>query len=125
MKLLGEFYKEKILSLPEESLLTRKLPVNMGKIRIEKDLFGWKLYSGKNYIECRSKEEARYLNVFLDIELSEVYVPKDDEYLINILKELEKLKEKTDKIINSYLKTILDPKIRERVRYEVYMEITK
>jgi len=125
MKRLGEFYREKVLTLPKKSLVKREFPENSGKIKIDRDLLGWKLYSGKKYIECRSEEEARFLKVFLDAELDEVYVPKDDEYLKTILPELERLKAKTDEIINSYLETILDRKIRERIRYEVYMEITK
>jgi len=125
MKRIGEFYKEKVLSLPEKLLIKKELPENCGKIKIEKDLFIWKLYSGKKFIECRSEEEARYLSVFLDAGLREVYVPKDEEYLKNILPELEKLKAKTDEIINFYLDGILNRKIREKIRNEIYMEITK
>lgn len=125
IKRLGEFYKVKVLSLPDKFLIKRELPGNSGEIKIEKDLFGWKLFSGGNFIECRSEEEARYLKVFLDAGLSQILVPKDDEYLKNILPDLEKLKARTDKIINSYLETILDRKIRARIRHEVYMEITK
>jgi hypothetical protein len=124
MKTLGEFYREKILSLPESSLVKRELPDSSGEIRIERDLFGWKLYSGKNFIECRSEEEARYLKIFLDAGLKEVYVP-DDEHLKDILPELEALKARIDEIINSYLDGILNPRIRERIRSEVYNEITR
>jgi hypothetical protein len=125
MKRIGEFYREKVLSLPKKSLIKKILPNNSGDVKIEKDLFGWRLYSGKNFIQCRSEEEARYLKVFLDAGLREVYVPKDNEYLKSILPELEKLKAKTDEIINFYIDGILDRKIRERVKREVYIEITK
>jgi len=125
MKRLGDFYSEKVLILHKKSLIKKELPSNSGEIRIDRDLFGWKLFCGKYFVECRSEEEARYLRVFLDAGLREVYVPKDEEYLKNILPELEKLKAKTDEIINSYIDGILDHKIRERVRYEVYKEITK
>jgi hypothetical protein len=125
MKRIGEFYREKVLSLPKKSLIKKILPDNSGDVKIEKDLFGWRLYSGKNFIQCRSEEEARYLKVFLDAGLREVYVPKDNEYLKSILPELEKLKAKTDEIIKFYIDGILDHKIRERVKREVYIEITK
>ena len=124
MKTLGEFYREKILTLPESSLVKRELPDSSGEIRIERDLFGWKLFSGKNFIECRSEEEARYLKIFLDAGLKEVYVP-DDEHIKDILPELEALKARIDEIINSYLDGILNPRIRERIRSEVYNEITR
>lgn len=125
MKRLGAFYREKVLSLPKKSRVEIELPSGSGEIQIERDLFGWKLYSGKDFIECRSEEEARFLKVFLDAGLNEVFVPRDDEYLKNILGELEELKTKIDEIINSYLETILSRKIRAKVRHEVYMEITK
>lgn len=60
MKLIGEFYREKILSLPKRKLSKKELSDNSGEIKVERDLFGWKLYSGKNFIECRSEEEARF-----------------------------------------------------------------
>jgi len=122
---LSDFYREKVLTLPGQSIIKKQLPENAGEIKIEKDLFGWKLYSGTNFIKCRSEEEARYLKIFLDAGLSEIYVPKDDEYLKIILSELEKLKTRIDEITNSYLESIPNPKIREKVRYEVYKEITK
>ena len=125
MKRLGEFYREKVLTLTNKSLIKRMLPNNSGEIKIERDLFGWKLYSGGDFVECRSEEEARYLKVFLDAGLREICVPKDDEYLQNILPELERLKTRIDEIINSYLESILDRRIREKVRHEVYMDITK
>ena len=123
MKTLGEFYREKILS--HKNLIPKKLPENSDLIKIEKDLFGWKLYSGKNFIECRSEDEARYLKIFLEAGLTKVRVPKDDEYLKTILTELETLKLKIDRIINSYLESILDIKIRKRLREEVWSEISK
>lgn len=132
MKTIGEFYREKVLSLPEESLSDVELPLNSGGIRIDKDLFGWKIYYTKlgrktqNFIECRSEEEARYLKVFLEAGMTtSVCLPKEDEYLKSILPELEGLKEKIDRIVNSYLETVLDRRIREKVKHEVFMEITK
>ena len=123
MRTLGEFYKEKILVRNDLDL--RELPSYSGEIRVEKDLFGWKLYLDKNFIDCRSEEEARFLKVFLQAGMTEVNIPRDQVYLKSILPELENLKMKIDQIVNSYLETILDRKIKERVKREVFMEITK
>jgi len=125
MRTIGQFYREEILSLPKEKLASVELPANRDETRIEQDLFGWKLYFGTDFIECRSEEEARYLKVFLDSGMTEIYIPKEDEYLKNIIPQLERLKKKIDEIVNSYLETVLDRKIRERVKHEVFMEITK
>ncbi|MDI6784813.1 MAG: hypothetical protein QME64_12065 [bacterium] len=126
MKRLGQFYREKVLSLPKKERVKRdEFELDGDQFRIEKQFFNWVLYSGKNPIDCRSEEEARYLQVFLDAGMQEIYVPKDDEYLKSILPELERLKTRTDEIINRYTSGILDRRIRSQIRYEVFLEITQ
>jgi hypothetical protein len=125
MKTIGEYYREKVLSLSEKELVTVELPTNGDECRIEKDLFGWKLYSGKDFVDCRSGEEARYIKVFLEAGMTEVSVPKDDEYLKLIVTELESLKKRIDEIINSYLDSVLNRQVREKVRREVFLELAK
>ena len=125
MRTLGQFYKEEVLSLPAEALALVQLPLNGGEAQVIQELFGWKVVSGKRFKECRSEEEARYLKVFLDAGLREVYVPKDDETLSEILPRLERMKAKIDRILQSYLASVLDRKVRERVRYEVLAEISQ
>jgi len=126
MKTLGEFYREKILGLKKQHLEERELP-NVGRnLKIELDLFRWKLYySDSKYLTCRSEAEARYLKVFLDAGLTQILVPKDDDYLEAILPELERLKKRIEEIINHYIEGILDSSIRMQVRHRVYAEITK
>lgn len=121
MKTLGEFYREYILGRGD--LITREFLEYNGECKVVKDLFGWKLYSGKNSIECRSEEEARFLKVFFDAGLHEVSVPDDDKYLKQVLPELEHLKKRTDEIIGLYVDGVLSSKIKERVRREVYQEL--
>jgi len=124
MKKIGEYYSETVMSLPEKERELREFEHFSEEFKIEQDLFGWQLYSGKKYIECRSEEEARYLLVFFDAGLREIYVPKDDDYLKSILPELERLKKRTEEIIDDYLYGILSRKIRHQIRHAVYMEIT-
>ena len=88
MKKIGEFYKEKVLILSVNQLKSVELPDKNGKVNIVKDLFGWKLISGKNIMECSSEEEARYLKVFIEIGLKNVMLPKDHKYLMAILQDL-------------------------------------
>ncbi|HAV92864.1 TPA: hypothetical protein DCW38_06760 [candidate division WOR-3 bacterium] len=125
MKKIGEFYKEKILILPVRNLKIVELPAKNGEVFVQKDLFGWKLISGKSIVECSSEEEARYLRVFLDIGIKDIKIPVDLNYLASILQELETLKSKTDEIIEMYLDSVLDKNVKEKVRNEVYMEIVK
>ena len=121
MQLIGEFYREKVLL--RDDLIRRELPYRKGDIRIDQDLFGWKLYAGNQYIECRSEEEARYLKPFLELGFSEVYVPKDEEYLKSILPQWEYLKRRTYEIMDDVLEGVLSRKIRGKVRSAVLAEI--
>ena len=123
MRTLGEFYREKVLSAQRLKSVT--LPEPQGELRIDRSLFGWVLLVDGKTVPCRSNEEARYLRVFCEAGLTEVSVPADDEHLKAILPELENLKSRTDGIVESYLESILDRKLRERLRHEVYAELLK
>jgi hypothetical protein len=121
MKTLGEFYREYIVG--RDDLTIREFLEYNGECEVVKDLFGWKLHSGKHSIDCRSREEARFLKIFFDAGMHEVSVPADDNYLKQILPELEHLKKRTDEIIGLYVDGVLSSKIKERVRREVYQEL--
>lgn len=121
MKTLGEFYREKVLAYPK--LITRDLPDGSDGVEIRQELFSWVLLIKGKRVECRSEEEARFLKVYLEAGMMEIAVPDDDEYLRQILPELERLKARTDQIIEENLRTILNPKIRERIRQRVYAKL--
>ncbi len=123
MKTIGEFYREKILT--RNDLTSIELPDDYDEVKVERTLFGWLLCAGKNNIECRSEEEARYLKIFYESGMKEVKEPLDDDFLKSILPELEKIKTRIDQIINSYLESILSPKIKENLKQEVWAEIIK
>jgi len=125
MKTIGEFYKEKILSLPKKLLTKIVLMENPSKVKIEERLFKWELRCEKGVLECDSEEEARYLKIFIESGFSEVYIPKDKNYLKQILPELEDLKKRIDEIIDFYTSGLLNKKIKEKVKNEVYREIIK
>jgi len=126
MRTIGEFYKDEILSLPREKTKIVELPSGSGKSRIEQDLFGWRLYQGKDSIECHLEEEARYLKLFLDSYVTGIVcVPIDDDYLKMIVPRLEKLKKKIDEIIEFRVDGILNRLIQEQARHSVYSELIK
>ena len=123
MRTLGEFYKEKIIG--RDDLANYEFLDYNGESEVVKDLFGCKLYSGKNFIECRSEEEARYLKIFFDAGMDRIAVPEDDNYLKTVLPELEKLKNRMDEIISLYVDGVLNRRLKERVKREVYIELIK
>ena len=126
MRTLGEIYKEYILSLPETEVIVREIDNVSDNHIIERDIFGWKLFSDKkHFLECRSEEEALYLKIFADAGMLEITVPNSDDYLLKILPDLIKIKTRTDEIIEEYLESILSRKMREKIRNEVYSELTK
>lgn len=127
--LIGDYYKEKVLSLPRKDRRRFELPLNSGVTRIESEFFGWKLYylilgrKSESYIECRSEEEARFLKVFMELEVPEIFVPKNDQLLADILPKIEELKRKTDEVLGGFLSALMLRKHRERLKFMVYREV--
>jgi type I restriction enzyme M protein len=120
---LGRFYAEKVLSQP--SLETKTLPPTGDDISIRQSLMGWRLYSGKQSMDCASEMEARYLKVWLEAGLDSVKTPGDEDYLKVIVPELESLKQKVDEIIAPYLDSIVNIKTKDRISRQLWMEIAR
>lgn len=120
---LGRFYTEKVLSRP--ALHARSLPPAGGDVSIKQTLMGWRLYSGRQSIDCTSELEARYLKVWLEAGMDQVRVPQDESYLQAIAPELEILKQKVDEIIAPYLSSIVNVKTKDRILHQLWVQITK
>jgi hypothetical protein len=120
---LGKFYKEKVLS--QKPLYSKALPKAGDEIAVRQSLLGWRLYSGKEYIDCASELEARYLRVWLQAGMVEVKVPKDEGYLETIVPELESLKTKINDAIEAHLSFIANPRTRDRILHQLWQEITR
>jgi hypothetical protein len=118
---LRKFYDREISS--RAGLVVQALPERHSDLRIDQNLFGYFLRSGSDEIACNSEERARYLRVFVDAGVREISVPSDDPSIAAILPELERLKAGIDEIIGSYLETILDPRLKDRIRRYVFRRI--
>ena len=132
-KLLGHFYREKIIS--QKNLKTVKLfhpntpltsPLAKGGkrgVEIKNELFGWRLSSGKDHIDCQSEAEAEYLKIWLESGLEEIKVPKDESYLLKILPELKALKERIDHIISDHISSITSQKLQQKILQKLQGEL--
>src|SRR5437764_10785767 len=124
MQLIGDLYRDKILT--RDDIAQRELTLSSDeKLEIIEHLFGWELRANGDAIDCRSEAEARYLRIFLELGLHEVAVPASDEYLKQILPDLEYLKRRADEIVDEHLETVFDPRVKARVRQNVYAAIAK
>ncbi|MBC8511544.1 MAG: restriction endonuclease subunit M [Dehalococcoidia bacterium] len=119
---LGKFYQEKVSS--QKALSIKVLPKATDDITIKQGLFGWRLYSGKKYIECASELEARYLKVWLEAGAEEIEVPEDEDYLKTIVPEMEKLKAKINEVIEDQLSFIANVRTRDRILHQLWRELT-
>lgn len=124
MQLIGEFYRDNILT--RDDLVKRDLTsFSDEKVEIFEHLFGWEVRANGTAVDCRSEAEARYVRIFLELGLNEVAVPASDDYLKQVLPELEYLKRRADEILEEHLETVFDPRVKGTVRRYVYSEITK
>lgn len=93
-----------------------------GRAEIKGTLHGkFSLVKGKKSISCESREEAEYLKVFADLGLRSVAVPRDLDYLKELLPEIKKL----EKRISSTISKKLDecPTLKKRRKNQIFLEI--
>lgn len=122
----GEFYADKVLSQGRENLVKRELVGYscFGELRMEQDLFGWKVYTKRRVFECDSEIEARYLMIFLELGWREIYVPKSAEYFAEIMPRLDYLKARLDKVLTEGLKRVFGRKTRWEARTIFYRKVS-
>lgn len=123
----GEFYAAKVLSQGRENLTKRELVGYscFGELRMEQDLFGWKVHTKRRVFECDSEIEARYLMIYLELGWREIYVPKDSTYFAEIMPRLDYLKARLDRILNDGLKKVFGRKIRSETRTLLYQKLSR
>jgi len=126
MEMIGEYYADKILSQGQENLVKRELVGYscFGETRMEQDLFGWKIHTKRRVFEFDSELEARYCLIFLELGWRKILIPKDLNYLAEILPRLEYLKMRADEIIGNGMKRIFGRKIRWEARTLTYQKIS-
>jgi len=122
----GEFYADKVLSQGRENLVRRELVGYscFGELRMEQDLFGWKVHTKRRVFECDSEIEARYLMIFLELGWREIYVPKSAEYFAEIMPRLDYLKARLDRVLTEGLKRAFGRKIRQEARTIFYRKVS-
>ena len=118
---LGSFYKRRILS--QTKLKKIKLPEKSKTLQIKKTLWGFRLISGKNSIDCSSKKEAEYLRIFIEAEWEKVKIPKDSKTIKNLLVTLKKISQKVKDSLIYYTDGILDEKIKDQVESLVWRRV--
>jgi len=121
-KSLKKWYEEKILT--RNDLETKELPEISNNLKIEKGLYGWKIKGERGALQCTSEAEAGYLEIWLEIGAKSIGIPKDEAYLSKVAEELKTLKKEIDEIIDSYLGSILDNKLKSQILYRIWQSIS-
>lgn len=121
---LGKLYREKVKKI-KMSLRTVHLPAKTDKIRIDSEIFGFRLISGRKHVDCKTEDEAKYLRIFLEADMEKVKIPKQELHLKQILPELQKIKQKIDKVIESDISTIINVKLRKKLEHLIWQEMMK
>ncbi len=126
MEGFGVFYADKVLSQGRENLKQIELVGYscFGETRMQQDLFGWKIHTKRRVFEFDSELEARYCLIFLELGWRKLYVPKDLDYLAEILPRLEYLKMRAEEVIGNGLKRVFGRKTRWEARTLTYQKIS-
>jgi hypothetical protein len=121
MELIGEYYRDKVLCLPEDRRKLVELPAWRDSVEILNELFGWVLKCGKNKIQCRSEEEAHFIWVYWSFFMTEIWIPTDDKYLSEILPRLLVLKQGHDEVVEEKVSVYSNHKVREELKRQIYL----
>jgi len=121
-KSLKKWYEEKILT--RNDLEVKELPEIGNNLKIEKGLYGWKIKGDRSTLQCTFEAEAEYLKIWIEIGAKSLTIPKDETYLSKVAEELKTLKKEIDEIIDSYLGSILDTKLKSQILYRVWQSIS-
>ena len=124
MELLGEYHRDKVMCLPKNNRKQMDLPCWRNDVEIINELFGWILKCGKEKIECRSEDEARYILALWSFEWTDFWVPTDDKYLAEILPRLLVLKEGHAEVVEEKTFFYSNRKIREEIKRQIYLGAT-
>lgn len=105
----------------------RSLPARLThvEVKIEKDLFGWKLWVGKEPIETASEEEARFLRTFLEMGFNEAPLPSDEKTLRETLPALEEAFRRAETKLSAGTVTLLDDENERTVKRMVWDLVRK
>ena len=124
MELIGEYHRDKVLILPENQRKQMDLPSWRDNVEIINEIFGWVLKCGKERIECRSENEARYIWALWSFNWNDFWVPTNDKYLAEILPRLLVLKEGHDEVVEEKTCFYSNRKIREELKRQIYLGAT-
>jgi hypothetical protein len=120
-KSLKKWYEEKILS--RNDLETKELPEIGDNLEIENGLYSWEIKGDSGVLECNSEPEAEYLKIWIEVGAKSIGIPKDETYLAKVAEELKTLKKEIDDIIDAYLGSILDSKLKSHILYRLWQSI--
>lgn len=124
MELIGEYHRDKVLVLSENQRKQMDLPSWRDDVKVVNELFGWVLKCGKEIIDCRSEDEARYIWALWSFDWNDFWVPTDDKYLAEILPRLLVLKEGHDEVVEEKTCFYSNRKIREELKRQIYLGAT-
>ena len=120
---LGKFYQDKIASKKTGKV---ELSDFKGTPKVRQDILGgWVVYSGREKLLVDSEDKAEYLKIFAQAGLRSIGVPKNEKYLSKILPKLKELMGKNESVVNEYLSSIIDKKLRRQLSTKIWAEICK
>jgi len=117
---LGELYQQ--VQAIEHNLVS--LPVFQNSPRLDKTLFGYQLTDDHQQLEVPNEDQGRYLVAWAALGLyGETPVPADDQTLAGLLPQLEKVAGEARQVVEQYLGSIVDRKLRDQLGREVRRKV--
>lgn len=120
----SNFYKDNILSQKVDYIT---IPRFKGPIKILRTLHGYhitdkkesRITDKKEGVNCRIYEQAKYIALLATMGMEKIAIPKNEEYLKQILSKLQKTTDIIKEELETYASSIVDKKLQIEIRQKV------
>jgi hypothetical protein len=117
---LCELYRQ--VQREEHTLIS--LPVFRVSPRLDKTLFGYEVTDSRERLEVPNEDQGRYLAAWALLGLyGETPVPADESTLVELLPQLESMVKEAGQVVEQYLGSIVDKKLRDQLGREVRRKV--
>ena len=116
----ANFYKDNILT---QKINIINIPRFKDRIQITKTLVGYSVTDKKERVKCNSYDEAKYIALLATMGMEKIAIPKDENYLKQIIPKLEKTTDMIKEELENYSSSIVDKKLQIEIKQKVMSAI--
>lgn len=112
----SNFYKDNILTQKVNVVTIPRFKI---PIKIIKTLIGYSVTDKKDKYHCKTYEQAKYIALLATMGMEKIVIPKNEDYLKQILPKLQKTTDMIKEELETYSSSIVDKKLQIEIKQKV------